>query len=84
MAKIRHPLNCKDVTTALALEGLEARSFGERAMIRLHLAICWLCRKYERQLAVLGQAFRQGAEAELGRHALDQFQEKLLHALRRT
>ena len=49
-------LTCKEVSR-LASQGLDRRlGLGERARLRLHLAICDGCRNFRRQLAFLRQA----------------------------
>ncbi len=56
------PLNCKEVTTRLALKDLQQYSLADRVMIRFHLMICWVCRKYEKQMKVIGLAFKSAYE----------------------
>ncbi|HEX9397464.1 MAG TPA: zf-HC2 domain-containing protein [Burkholderiales bacterium] len=49
-------LTCKEVSR-LASQGLDRRlGLGERARLRLHLAICDGCRNFRKQLAFLRQA----------------------------
>jgi len=76
-----NPLNCKEVTTRLALGDITIYPIRERLLIRFHLAICWICRKYERQLSVIGQAFTSSI-VNL-RHATDTgpFKERLVKHL---
>jgi anti-sigma factor ChrR (cupin superfamily) len=60
-------LSCRDVVT-LATDYAEGRlSWGARIQMRMHLAMCALCRRYLRQLEVtkslLGR-LGQGAESQ--------------------
>jgi hypothetical protein len=49
-------LTCKEVSR-LASQGLDRRlGLGERAKLRLHLALCDGCRNFRRQLDFLRQA----------------------------
>ena len=51
--------SCKEVTTAVASDELARRPWGERLMMRLHLMMCWHCRRYAAQLAAIGDAARR-------------------------
>jgi predicted anti-sigma-YlaC factor YlaD len=45
-------LNCRDVTS-LATEYMEhGLPWTKRLKVRLHLAMCWMCRRYYAQLAL--------------------------------
>lgn len=52
-------LTCKDLTTAVASDDLQRRSWRERLGIRLHLMLCRHCRRYVAQLAAIGNAARR-------------------------
>ncbi|MCL4181473.1 MAG: zf-HC2 domain-containing protein [Verrucomicrobia bacterium] len=48
--------SCRDISR-LVSEAMDHRlPLHQRAMIRLHLSMCALCRRYERQLHLLRQA----------------------------
>jgi len=58
---------CDEVTRALAREELRDASWRRRVLVRIHLLMCRACRRYERELDVIGEAARQDAgEQELG------------------
>ncbi len=60
---ILNPFKCREITTQIALGGIERASWTRRAAIRFHLVICWLCRKYERQLRVISKSFALNEQA---------------------
>jgi len=78
-----HPLNCKEVTTRLALGEIERYGWLDRLMIRFHLVICWICRKYERQLRVIGKAFALSLEQKRREADLSKLKARLIHQLGR-
>lgn len=48
--------SCRDVS-ALVSQGMDGRvSWRRRLTIRMHLSMCSLCRRYERQLRLLREA----------------------------
>ncbi len=54
--------NC-DELTQLASESLDRRlSLKERILIRLHLGMCVLCRRYHRQLRVIHEALKENPD----------------------
>ncbi len=58
-------LTCKE-TTRLVSQGLDRElAFGERAALRLHLAICLGCRRAGAQMRYLRKAVRELAEFDL-------------------
>jgi hypothetical protein len=76
-----HLLNCKEVTTRLALGDLSHYPWRERLLIRFHLAICWICRKYERQMNAISQAFKGSIETRLHQEDISKFHERLASRL---
>jgi len=76
-----HPLNCREVTTRLALGDIEQYTWMDRFMIRFHLFICWVCRKYERQMKVIGLHFQRVARQEGLKQAAPNFKERLITRL---
>ena len=84
MAKpILNPLNCREVTTRLALGDLQYWSAWDRFMMRFHLAICFICSKYERQMAVIGQAFRVLAQQKVRADDFSKLKVRFIDAMRR-
>ena len=63
--------NCKEVSTALARGDYDAAPLLARLGARLHLAICAHCRKFKRQLELIGRALRSsfGAPPDAARTA---------------
>lgn len=54
--------SCQEVVR-LASEALERRlTLRERLALRMHFAICYLCRRYARQTAVLHEGLRSHGE----------------------
>jgi hypothetical protein len=63
---------CDEVTRALAREELREASWRRRVSVRIHLLMCRACRRYERELEVIGEAARRdAAEEELGAERVD-------------
>ena len=50
---------CDDVSRAIATDELEAAGWRRRFSIKLHLQMCRHCRRYARQLKVIGTATRR-------------------------
>jgi hypothetical protein len=50
---------CKEVSTALARGDYDGASVWIRLRARLHLAICWHCRRFKNQLGLIAAAFKQ-------------------------
>ncbi len=56
--------SCQDIT-ALISQGMDTvLPLRNRLSIRLHVAMCSLCRRYERQLRLLREGARHYADAE--------------------
>jgi hypothetical protein len=51
---------CKEVSTAVASGEFASAPALARLRMRLHLLICAHCRKFKRQLELIGLALRQG------------------------
>lgn len=61
-------VSCKEVSR-LVSEGLDRPlPFRERLVLRLHLALCRLCSRYQRQLCFLQEALRE-SPAHYGEHS---------------
>lgn len=72
---------CQDITTQVAQGRLETGSWIERVKIRMHLAFCWFCRLYTRQLKVLGEAFRLQVQRHLDEHDMEGLKRRLKDSL---
>ena len=59
------PFNCREVSTRIAMGELETAVGWQRFKIKFHLAYCWFCRKYERQLRMLALAYRAVSEQKI-------------------
>ncbi|MEO8717386.1 MAG: zf-HC2 domain-containing protein [Burkholderiales bacterium] len=58
-------LSCRE-TTRLFSQGLDRElAFGERVMLRIHLACCLGCRRTGRQMRFLRRAVRELVEIDL-------------------
>ncbi len=76
-----NPLNCKEVTTRMAMGDLNQFSLKDRMTIRFHLAICLICRRYERQIKAIGSAWRYSIGQKLDSKDLPSLKSRLLHEL---
>ncbi len=52
-------LSCKEVTWLCASEELRRAPLARRLAVRLHLMMCTHCRRYVRQLRLIGMAARE-------------------------
>ncbi len=52
-------LNCKDASRLMSEREERVLSLRERFGLALHLAICFGCRRFDRQLSLLRRAFRK-------------------------
>ncbi len=50
--------SCKEVSGAFARGEYASASPVTKLRVRLHLALCWHCRKFRAQLALIEQALR--------------------------
>lgn len=59
--KARYPLHltCREAAALLIAREDRALPLTDRAALRLHLAICAACPRYERQLLVMRNAMKQ-------------------------
>ena len=57
-------LSCKDVTKLVSESMDRTLPLGKRVGVRLHLLICKLCRRYERQLLLIRETARRLAAIE--------------------
>lgn len=57
---------CRDVAR-LVSDGMDHRlPWRQRVLIRMHVTLCALCRRYERQLHLLREGVRRYADPEQG------------------
>lgn len=75
-------LSCRAVSRALAQGALEDASVLIRFLARLHLLYCRYCRKYLRQIRLLGRAARQWSSGLLDPAAEEAFKRRLIQTLR--
>jgi hypothetical protein len=54
-----HLLSCKDVSHLLSQAEERPMTRWERVRVRWHLAVCAMCRAFERQLAFMREAMRR-------------------------
>lgn len=50
---------CKEVSRSIAADELSTAGWSQRLSTKLHLLMCRHCRRYARQLRVIGEAARQ-------------------------
>ena len=56
---IGHLVSCKDVSHLLSQAQEKPMSPWERARVRWHLAVCSMCRAFDRQLGFMREAMRR-------------------------
>ncbi len=56
--------NCREVSYLIASDGLEHVGWPTRLQTRLHLLYCKHCRRYARQLAMIGRIGREALSAD--------------------
>jgi hypothetical protein len=67
-------LSCKEVTRMIASDELAEAGWWRRLTARLHLLMCVHCRRYERQVQILGRVARdvlRGGGEESAREGID-------------
>ena len=52
-------ISCKDVSTLLMSDQLQAQPWTKRAQVRFHLAMCRLCSRLARQISQMRASARQ-------------------------
>lgn len=52
-------LSCKEVSKLVSQAQDRSLTLGERLSVRMHLLMCRMCRRYQKQLAFLTQAGRR-------------------------
>lgn len=73
-------LSCKEVTTLIASDSIRVQQPFQRMMIRVHLMMCHLCRRYALALNQIAVLARRSNEKALEGFAPDR--EKILNAVR--
>jgi hypothetical protein len=64
-------LRCSEVTRLCASEDLQRAPLRTRIAVRVHLMMCRFCRRYVKELALIGHATRglqREVPDEVGRH----------------
>jgi len=56
---IGHLLSCKDVSRLLSQAEERPIAGWQRVRVQWHLAVCSMCRSFERQLALMREAMRR-------------------------
>ncbi|MFO1305312.1 MAG: zf-HC2 domain-containing protein [Burkholderiales bacterium] len=56
---IGHLLSCKDVSRLLSQAEERPMTGWERTRVNWHLAVCAMCRSFERQMSFLREAMRR-------------------------
>ena len=59
---IGHLLSCKDVSRLLSQAQEAPITTWQRMRVRWHLAVCSMCRAFEKQLAFMREAMRRYSE----------------------
>ncbi len=51
--------SCSDVARAVSDDSYNESSPSRRVMLRLHMAVCWFCRRYAAQIRWIDRAARE-------------------------
>lgn len=51
--------SCSDVARAVSDDSYHESSRSRRVMLRLHMAVCWFCRRYAAQIRWIDRAARE-------------------------
>jgi hypothetical protein len=51
-------MDCQDATRTMSAAQEQPLALGERVALKLHLAVCGPCRRFERQVAFLRESMR--------------------------
>jgi predicted anti-sigma-YlaC factor YlaD len=77
-------LACNEVTRLWASEEIRTAPLSRRLAVRFHLMMCEHCRRYVRELALIGAAARSSAEESAGSEpALSNLERRLIDRIRR-
>jgi len=74
-------LSCREVSRLAAQGALEEGPLWARCLLRFHLLYCRRCRRFARELALLGHAAREWAKGLVEPAAVQAFEAKLLERL---
>lgn len=77
-----NPFNCHQASAHMASENAAATG-AQRWAFRFHLAYCWFCKKYDRQLRVIARAFEKNSRDRLDPKRSESLKKRLLDELRR-
>ncbi len=61
-------IRCKEVATLISTDALQALDVWQRLSVRLHVMMCRHCRRFARQVALVGRMAREiahGYDAEV-------------------
>ena len=58
--------NCREVAYRIASDGLEHADWPTRLLTRLHLLHCNYCRRYAREISMIGRAGREAWSTDSG------------------
>jgi len=53
--------DCKEVSAAFARGDVASASILSKLRMKLHLAVCWHCRRFKRQIELIEEALRNFA-----------------------
>jgi hypothetical protein len=77
-----HVMHCREIATLLDSDAVECLGWVNRLQVRIHLSLCWHCRRLVMQIAWLRanvqNRFRTAAETDPGQD----FEHRLLERLR--
>lgn len=56
-----HVMHCREIAKLIESDEVKELNFADRQQVRVHLWVCWHCRRLVRQILWLGRMARQAA-----------------------
>ncbi|MBI4054877.1 MAG: hypothetical protein HY402_01950 [Elusimicrobia bacterium] len=70
--------SCREIAELLSHDGLESQPFWRRWMAQIHLGMCALCKRYARQIRLIGEALRRKCRQGPPSEKIESLKQKLL------
>jgi hypothetical protein len=59
-----HVMHCREIAKLIESDEVKDLNFADRQQVRVHLWVCWHCRRLVRQILWLGQMARQSVSGK--------------------
>ena len=73
--------SCRELALKLAQGEFDSLPWPKRLLMRIHLAMCGVCRRFERQIGILGEAYRHRRDRQPDAGRLSALKKRLLEDL---